>query len=317
MEPRPLRSHAHPVPLRMEERYERIERIGEGAYGVVFKGRNRQTGELVAMKKIRFEPNDEGMPATALREITVLKTLDCGNVVKLVDDIIYEDNKLFLVFEYLNQDLKAYIDSIGPEGMDPKIFKSFSQQLLRGLAECHSRMVIHRYLKPQNLLIDRKGNLKLADFGLARRFKTPIHKYTHEVVTLWYRAPEILLGSDHYSTGVDLWGAGCIIAEMSNLAALFPGTSEIDQLFQVFRLLGTPNPETNWPGVALLPDYSSEFPRWRARNLSQVLPHLNESGLDLIKGLLTYVPSRRLTAKEALDHPFFPQDVPVPSQQNL
>jgi cyclin-dependent kinase 2 len=287
---------------RMEEKYERIERIGEGAYGVVFKGRNRETGKFVALKKIRFD-NEEGMPATALREVTVLKKLKGANIVAL-DDVVHEDNKLFLVFEFLNQDLKVYIDSIGPEGMDPRILNSFARQMLRGLAECHSRLVIHRDLKPQNLLIDAHGNLKLADFGLARAFKTPIHKYTHEVVTLWYRAPEILLGSDHYSTGVDLWAAGCIIAEMSNLASLFPGNSEIDQLFQVFRVLGTPVEET-WPGVSLFPDYSPEFPKWRPRNFASVLPHMNEAGVELIRSLLTYIPSKRLTAKEAIDHTFF------------
>jgi serine/threonine protein kinase len=288
---------------KMDDRYERIDRIGEGAYGVVFKARNRDTQQVVAMKKIRFDPNDEGIPATAMREISVLKKLQCDNVVSL-DDVIHEDNKLYLVFEFMDQDLKMYIDSIGPEGMEPRVLNSFARQMLRGLAECHCRMVIHRDLKPQNLLIDSKGNLKLADFGLARSLKAPLQKYTHEVVTLWYRAPEILLGSDLYSTAVDLWAAACIIAEMSNLQALFPGNSEIDQLFQMFKTLGTPN-EESWPGVNLLPNYQPVFPRWPAKNLAQVVPHIGDAGVDLLTRLMSYEPTRRLTAREAIDHPFF------------
>jgi len=301
------------IMLRMEESktgtasrsrlYTRLEQIGNGAYGVVYKGKNNENGEIVAMKRIRTDGNEEGMPATALREITLLKKLNNASIVSL-NEVIHENDRLLLVFEYLDQDLKAYMDSIGTEGMDPKIFYSFSRQLLRGLGECHSRLVLHRDLKPQNLLIDSKGTLKLADFGLARPFKTPLHKYTHEVVTLWYRAPEILLGSDHYSTGVDLWAAGCIIAEMSNLAALFPGSSEIDQLFQIFRVLGTPD-ESTWAGVTLLPDYSPEFPRWRPRRFAEVLRHLNEQGVELVKSLMAYVPAQRLTAREAVNHPFF------------
>ena len=288
----------------MGERYERIERIGEGAFGLVFKARNTETHETVAMKKIKFEPNEQGIQATTLREITVLKTLHCENVVSL-EDVIHEGNKLFLVFEYLDQDLKAYLDSIGPdEGMDPLILNSFAKQMLHGLAYCHSKAVIHRDLKPHNLLIDGRGNLKIADFGLARGFKIPIDEYTHEVVTLWYRAPEILLGSDHYSTGVDLWAAACIIAEMSNLVALFPGNSEIEQLFRVFKVLGTPT-EANWKGVSLLRDYSPDFPRWPAQSLSTVVPRIGSDGINLLQALFRYAPTERLSAKKSLAHPFF------------
>lgn len=152
------------------------------------------------------------------------------------------------------------MDSCGSEGMKSDVIKSFSFQLLKGIAYCHSHRVLHRDLKPQNLLIDKFGHLKLADFGLARAFEIPIRMYTHEVITLWYRAPEILLGSKHYSSPVDLWSAGCIIAEMFNKHPLFPGETEIDAIFRIFRALGTPNDET-WPGSESLPDWSVEFPR--------------------------------------------------------
>lgn len=141
------------------------------------------------------------------------------------------------MFEFLDQDLKKYMDNSTPPQMNKMLVKSYLHQLLRGVEYCHAHRVLHRDLKPQNLLIDRHGHLKLADFGLARAFGIPIRTYTHEVVTLWYRAPEILLGARHYSTPVDIWSVGCIFAEMVNHQALFPGDSEIDQLFRIFRYL--------------------------------------------------------------------------------
>lgn len=146
--------------------------------------------------------------------------------------------------------------------------------------------------------------LKLADFGLARAFGLPVRAYTHEVVTLWYRAPEILLGAKHYSTPVDVWSIGCIFAEMVNGRPLFPGDSEIDELFKIFRLLGTPD-STSWPGVDALPDYKDSFPKWPRRNLAEAVPDLEPAGLDLLAGMLRYAPGDRLTAKAALSHPYF------------
>jgi cyclin-dependent kinase len=157
------------------ERYQKMEKIGEGTYGVVYKAKDRVTGEIIALKKIRLEAEDEGIPSTAIREISLLKELQ-----------------------------------------HPNIVKSFLYQLLTGVAYCHHHRVLHRDLKPPNLLINREGQLKLADFGLARAFGIPVRSYTHEVVTLWYRAPDVLLGSRKYSTPVDIWSVGCIFAEMAN-----------------------------------------------------------------------------------------------------
>lgn len=289
------------------ERYERIERIGEGSYGVVFRARDRHNGEIVAMKKVRLEGSREGLAATALREISVLKDVSSSEfVVNLKDVVFTADSRLYLVFEYMNADLKQYIDSCGTEGMSSALVKSYTYQMLSGLAHCHSRRVIHRDLKPQNLLIDTRGRLKLADFGLARVFGVPIRKYTHEVVTLWYRAPEILLGSSYYSTSIDIWAAAAIVAEMTNLRPLLPGDSEIDQLYRIFRLLGTPDMKT-WARSRQYPEWNEAFPQFRARPLSREreFPHLEENGVDLLRRMFVYDETRRITAAEALDHPYF------------
>mmetsp|Transcript_50394 Transcript_50394/g.157404 ORF Transcript_50394/g.157404 Transcript_50394/m.157404 type:complete len:209 (+) Transcript_50394:305-931(+) len=189
-------------------------------------------------------------------------------------------------------------------GMPAQMIKSYVYQMLQGIAFCHAHRVLHRDLKPQNLLIDRSGMLKLADFGLARAFGIPVRTYTHEVVTLWYRAPEILLGSKHYSTPVDMWSIGCIFAELVMKRPLFPGDSEIDELFRIFRVLGTPN-EEGWPGVTQLPDYKPSFPHWNARPLAEVVTGMDGPGLDLLSQTLIYEPSRRCSAKAAMLHPYF------------
>jgi cyclin-dependent kinase len=158
----------------------------------------------------------------------LLKELQHPNIVRLYD-VVHTERKLTLVFEYLDQDLKKYLDTY-ESGLDLPVLQSFLYQLLHGVAFCHDHRVLHRDLKPQNLLINREGELKLADFGLARAFGIPVRSYTHEVVTLWYRAPDVLMGSRKYSTPVDIWSIGCIFAEMANGRPLFAGSSESDQL---------------------------------------------------------------------------------------
>ncbi|CAD5195243.1 unnamed protein product [Musa acuminata subsp. malaccensis] len=287
------------------DQYEKVEKIGEGTYGVVYKARDRLTNETIALKKIRLEQEDEGVPSTAIREISLLKEMQHSNIVRL-QDVVHSEKRIYLVFEYLDLDLKKHMDSCPELAKDPRLIKTYLHQILRGIAYCHSHRVLHRDLKPQNLLIDRRTNaLKLADFGLARAFGIPVRTFTHEVVTLWYRAPEILLGSRNYSTPVDVWSVGCIFAEMANQRPLFPGDSEIDELFKIFRLiLGTPNEEI-WPGVTSLPDFKSAFPKWLPKDLTTVVPNLEAAGIDLLSKMLHLDPSKRITARQALDHDYF------------
>ncbi|KAG0317472.1 Cyclin-dependent kinase catalytic subunit [Dissophora globulifera] len=287
--------------------YQHLEKIGEGTYGVVYKATHKASNRIVALKKIRLENADEGVPSTAIREISLLKELQHANVVPLLD-IVHDETKLFLVFEFLNGDLKKYMDTRKQQppvvGLPISEVKTFLYQLLLGVEFCHSRRILHRDLKPQNLLIDNQLNLKLADFGLARAFGIPLRTYTHEVVTLWYRAPEILMGSRHYSTAVDMWSVGCIFAEMCNKAPLFPGDSEIDELFKIFRIRGTPN-EQMWPGVEELKDWKDTFPQWSRTPIKNTVPRLDEDGLDLLELMIEYDPSKRISAKRALRHRFF------------
>ncbi|XP_077159650.1 cyclin-dependent kinase 5 isoform X3 [Paroedura picta] len=263
-------------PERVMQKYEKLEKIGEGTYGTVFKAKNRESHEIVALKRVRLDDDDEGVPSSALREICLLKELKHKNIVRL-HDVLHSDKKLTLVFEFCDQDLKKYFDSCNGD-LDPEIVKSFMFQLLKGLGFCHSRNVLHRDLKPQNLLINRNGELKLADFGLARAFGIPVRCYSAEVVTLWYRPPDVLFGAKLYSTSIDMWSAGCIFAELANAGRpLFPGNDVDDQLKRIFRLLGTPT-EEQWPGMTKLPDY---------------------------KNLLKCNPVHRISAEEALQHPYF------------
>jgi len=287
------------------DRYQKIEKVGEGTYGVVYKAKDIGSGQIVALKKIRLEAEDEGVPSTAIREISLLKELKDDNIVRLLD-IVHADQKLYLVFEFLDVDLKRYIETANQNRtpISLQIVKKFTHQLNSGLLYCHSHRILHRDLKPQNLLIDKRGNLKLADFGLARAFGIPMRTYTHEVVTLWYRAPEVLLGSRHYSTAIDMWSVGCILAEMAMQGApLFPGDSEIDQIFKIFRIMGTPNEEV-WPSVSSLPDYKPTFPQWSRQDIARIVSTLDEAGIDMLKRTLTYDSAKRISAKRALSHPY-------------
>ncbi|KAF9735217.1 hypothetical protein PMIN06_008977 [Paraphaeosphaeria minitans] len=293
--------------------FQQLEKLGEGTYATVFKGRNRQTGELVALKEIHLD-SEEGTPSTAIREISLMKELKHENIV-LLHDVIHTENKLMLVFEYMDKDLKKYMDARGDRGaLDPPTIKSFMYHLLRGIAFCHENRVLHRDLKPQNLLINTRGVLKLADFGLARAFGIPVNTFSNEVVTLWYRAPDVLLGSRTYSTSIDIWSAGCIMAEMYTGRPLFPGTTNEDQLQKIFRLMGTPS-ERSWPGISQFPEYKANFPVYATQDLRLILPQIDQVGLSLLNSMLQLRPEMRISASAALNHPWF-NDLPQRQQHH-
>lgn len=306
--------------------YKRLEKVGEGTYGVVYKaldlrtplpgnnnpdnnssGPDENTHRVVALKKIRLESEDEGVPSTAIREISLLKELNDSNIVRLYDIVYSDSHKLYLVLEFLDMDLKRYMELLPQNQMLSRdIVKKFMLQMVKGIEHCHSHRILHRDLKPQNLLIDKIGNLKIGDFGLARAFGIPLRSYTHEVVTLWYRCPEVLLGSKQYSTGIDIWSMGCIFIEMCNRKPIFAGDSEIDQIFKIFQILGTPN-DSVWSDVTLLPDFKLTFPKWHLNYINNTshVPNLDNDGIDLVNKMLTYDPINRISAKRCLQHPYF------------
>jgi serine/threonine protein kinase len=283
------------------ERYITSEKVGKGTYGVVFKAKDKKTGELVALKTIQLD-EDEGIPSTAVREIALLKYLKHPNVVSL-HDVIHMADKLTMVFEFLELDLKKYLDACGSNGLEVITVKSLLYQLLSGVAFCHKQRVLHRDLKPANLLLNRAGILKLADFGLARTFSMDVREFKHEVITLWYRSPELLMGSTHYSTEVDLWSVGCIFAEMINGYPTFPGANDAEQLNMILSVLGTPNLQV-WPEQAQLPGYKNmkSFP---AKSWKKICSRIEDDGLNLLSRLLHFNPKSRITAEEAMAHPFF------------
>lgn len=284
------------------ETYIKLDKLGEGTYATVFKGRSKLTDNLVALKEIRLE-HEEGAPCTAIREVSLLKDLKHANIVTL-HDIIHTDKSLTLVFEYLDKDLKQYMDDCG-NIMSMHNVKIFLYQILRGLAYCHKRKVLHRDLKPQNLLINEKGELKLADFGLARAKSVPTKTYSNEVVTLWYRPPDVLLGSSEYSTQIDMWGVGCILYEMAAGRPLFPGSTVDDELHLIFRLLGTPT-EESWPGISTIEEFKSyKFPKYKPQPFINHAPRLDTEGIELLLAFLKFESKKRISAEEAMKHGYF------------
>ncbi|KAI8775852.1 cyclin-dependent kinase 14-like isoform X1 [Biomphalaria glabrata] len=289
--------------------YSKLEQLGEGSYATVFKGFSSLTNQVVALKEIRLQ-EEEGAPFTAIREASLLKGLRHANIVTL-HDIIHTRETLTFVFEYVHTDLSQYLER-HPGGLNTTNVKLFSYQLLRGLAFCHQRRILHRDLKPQNLLISEIGELKLADFGLARAKSIPSHTYSHEVVTLWYRPPDVLLGSTEYSTSLDMWGVGCILTEMISGQATFPGMKDaFDQLNQIFKMLGTPT-EASWEGVTKYANYDlKKLERYPPQSLACCIPKLSfvPHAEELAAQCLQMQPHLRISAAAAKRHDYF-KDLP-------
>ncbi|KAL8576611.1 Cyclin-dependent kinase 14 [Nucella lapillus] len=302
-------SYGGSSPFGRADSYHKLEQLGEGSYATVYKGYSSLTNQIIALKEIRLQ-EEEGAPFTAIREASLLKGLRHANIVTL-HDIIHTKETLTFVFEYVHTDLSQYLEKY-PGGLNPYNVKLFLYQLLRGLGYCHERRILHRDIKPQNLLISEMGELKLADFGLARAKSIPSHTYSHEVVTLWYRPPDILLGSTQYSTSLDIWGVGCIFAEMISGQATFPGMKDAyDQLDKIFKILGTPKEQT-WEGVTRLPHFNTnKFGLYQKQPLYCCVPKLSFAphAAQLAARFLEMEPSKRISAAVARQHEYF-MDLP-------
>jgi len=288
--------------------------LGEGTYGKVYKARRLATNETVAVKEMKVDDSEDGVPSTAIREIALLKEAHHENVVQLIE-VFCKPGKLALVFELLDSDVKKLMKERNGR-LAPSVVKHFAQQMLSGMEFLHSHRIIHRDIKPQNLLVNRSTEkLKIADFGLARAYSIPMPEYTHEVVTVWYRPLEILLGGKLYSLPVDLWSCGCVLAEMATGGPLFPGDSEIDTIFKIFQKLGTPS-EQRWNGIGSLPDFKPTFPKWPKKpwtSIRNTASQVGETGIDLLEGLLEYDPRKRTSARAALAHPYIADMTDVPN----
>ena len=292
--------------------FQAVERLGKGTYGTVYKARKKGCDKFFAIKKIKNELDNEGIPSTALREIAILKKMKNPNVVN-VEGIAFNKKHIELCLEYCKYDLKKLIDSKKHDSSfyNVKFVKNMMYQLLKGVEHLHSHKILHRDLKPQNILVDDNGwILKLADFGLSRVYSIPIRPYTKEVLTLWYRAPEMMLGINNYAIGLDIWSIGCIFVELYLGKPFVMGDSEIDQLFKLFQIYGTFN-ELTLPGYKNFPYFDQDFPFWKGIGLknylkqrSHIIP-IDDTAFNLMEKMLTIDPCKRITCKEALNHPYF------------
>uniref|UniRef100_A0A673V0A2 Cyclin-dependent kinase 7 n=1 Tax=Suricata suricatta TaxID=37032 RepID=A0A673V0A2_SURSU len=249
------------------KRYEKLDFLGEGQFATVYKARDKNTNQIVAIKKIKLGHRSEakdGINRTALREIKLLQELSHPNIIGLLDAFGHKSN-ISLVFDFMETDLED--------------------------------------LKPNNLLLDENGVLKLADFGLAKSFGSPNRAYTHQVVTRWYRAPELLFGARMYGVGVDMWAVGCILAELLLRVPFLPGDSDLDQLTRIFETLGTPT-EEQWPDMCSLPDFVT-FKSFPGIPLQHIFIAAGDDLLDLIQGLFLFNPCTRITATQALKTKYF------------
>ncbi|NXT58826.1 CDK10 kinase, partial [Pluvianellus socialis] len=325
---------------RSVKEFEKLNRIGEGTYGIVYRARDTLTDETVALKKVRMDNEKDGMPISSLREITLLLQLQHPNIVELKDVVVGNHlESIFLVMGYCEQDLASLLENMQTPFSEAQV-KCIILQVLKGLQYLHENYIIHRDLKVSNLLMTDKGCVKIADFGLARSYGMPAKPMTPKVVTLWYRAPELLLGMTTQTTGIDMWAMGCILAELLAHKPLLPGTSEIHQIDLIVQLLGTPN-ENIWPvravpfsacsacspclcltlcplqGFSKLPLVSQYTLRKQPyNNLKHKFPWLSEAGLRLLNFLFMYDPKKRATAKDCLESSYF-KEKPLPCEPEL
>ncbi|KIR62345.1 CMGC/CDK/CRK7 protein kinase [Cryptococcus bacillisporus CA1873] len=294
-----------PLPAARTSVYQKLAPVGEGTYGKVYKALSRITHQPVALKRIRMENEKDGFPVTAMREIKLLQMLRHENVLRLMEMVV-ERGGVYMVLEYMEFDLTGLLAH--PEiKFSPANIKSLSHQMLSGLSYLHHQSILHRDMKGSNILVNSRGELKLADFGLARVYaKKRREDYTNRVITLWYRSPELLMGETIYGPEVDMWSAGCIILELYTTKPIFQGSDELNQLEVIYALLGTPT-EAEWPSVKELPWYELVKPKEEigSKFRTSFAKWLSPAALDLVEGLLFYDPSQRLLADSALQTDYF------------
>ncbi|XP_010470363.1 PREDICTED: probable serine/threonine-protein kinase At1g54610 isoform X2 [Camelina sativa] len=290
---------------RKADTFEKIDKIGQGTYSNVYKAKDMLTGKIVALKKVRFDNLEPESVKFMAREILVLRRLDHPNVVKLEGLVTSRMScSLYLVFQYMDHDLAGLASSPVVKFSEPEV-KCLMRQLISGMEHCHSRGVLHRDIKGSNLLIDDGGVLKIADFGLATIFD-PNHKrpMTSRVVTLWYRAPELLLGATDYGVAIDLWSAGCILAELLAGRPIMPGRTEVEQLHKIYKLCGSPS-EDYWKKGKFTHGAIYKPREPYKRSIRETFKDFPPSSLPLIDALLSIEPEDRQTATAALKSEFF------------
>ncbi|KAL6992983.1 Cyclin-dependent kinase E-1 [Sarracenia purpurea var. burkii] len=322
------------------QQYDLIGKIGEGTYGLVFLAKIKSNrSKSIAIKKFKQPKDGDGVSPTAIREIMLLREINHENVVKLVNvHINHVDMSLYLAFDYAEHDLyeiiKHHRDKVN-HAINPYTVKSLLWQLLNGLNYLHSNWIIHRDLKPSNILVmgegEEQGVIKIADFGLARIYQAPLKPLSDNgvVVTIWYRAPELLLGAKHYTSAVDMWAVGCIFAELLTLKPLFQGQEvkaipnpfQLDQLDKIFKVLGHPTQE-KWPTLGNLPHWQSDLQHIQGHKYDNPglysVVHLPPKGhaYDLLSKMLEYDPRKRITAAQAIEHEYFRSE-PLPGRNAL
>ncbi|KAJ4486323.1 Pkinase-domain-containing protein [Lentinula aciculospora] len=304
----PPRTYHPPItPSRSVYSYERLNQIEEGTYGVVFRAKDKQTGDIVALKKLKLDEEKNGFPITALREINALMACRHENVVGIREVVVGDTlTQVFIVMDFIEHDLKSLLTLMPSPFLQSEI-KTLMLQLLSAVKHCHANWILHRDLKTSNLLMNNRGTIMVADFGLARRYGDPVGVggMTQLVVTLWYRAPEILLGAETYSTAVDMWSVGCIFAELLLKEPLFQAKNELELISMIFKLLGPPTNNT-WPAYSSLPlAQTITLPPPHPHQFRQKFQYMTTAGIDLLMSMLTYDPDQRISAEEALEHPYF------------
>lgn len=307
-------------PSRNVSNFERLNHIEEGSYGWVSRAKDISTGEVVALKKLKMEDhNTQGFPVTGLREIQCLQAARHKHIVDLKEVVVGSGvDEVYLVMEFLEHDLKTLQEEM-QEPFMPSEVKTLLQQLTGAVGFLHDNWILHRDLKTSNILMNNRGEIKLADFGMARYFGDPAPQMTQLVVTLWYRAPELLLGADKYGREIDMWSIGCIFGELLTNEPLLQGKNEVDQLAKTFALCGVPT-EESWPGFKRLPNARSlRLPRSQQNMGSTIrgrFPFLTAAGADLLTTLLSLNPAHRPSASEVLRHAYFAEN-PRPKSSTM